>query len=139
MRWLAACAFVALAVLACPACGETQPACFAGDYRSCTCDGGAAGYQACKGEDGYGACVCDGTTPGVDASALEASVDASADAADAGLLPFMSPCTTNEQCDTGLCFPFNAKGPKCSKPCKTNDDCGPPSTGCNNQGVCKAP
>jgi hypothetical protein len=134
MRWLIACA---IAVLTVAACGEEQPACFVGEYRSCACATGAAGYQRCVSSDGYGACVCDGTTPGVDASALpEASVDAGSDA---GLLPFLSACQTNEQCASGLCFPFNAKGPRCSKACKVNEDCEAPSTGCNNQGVCKAP
>jgi hypothetical protein len=133
MRWLAACA-VGLSLVA--ACAEDRPACYTGDFRACACAGGASGYQACVSPDGYGACVCDGTTPGLDASAVEASVDAGAES---GLLPFMSACATNDQCDTGLCFPFNAKGPRCSKPCKTDGDCAPPSPGCNNQGVCKAP
>jgi hypothetical protein len=140
MRWLAPCA-VALLIVA--ACADDQPACFAGDFRGCTCPGTGAnaspapGYQACLGADGYGACVCDGTTPGLDASAFPA--DAGDAGADSALIPFMSPCDTNEQCETGLCFSFNQKGTRCSKPCKTNDECTPPSTGCNGQGVCKAP
>jgi hypothetical protein len=67
------------------ACGEEQRACYAGDYRSCRCANGAAGYQQCDvAFDGYFACVCDGRTPGVDGGP-DAQVEAAvADSGDAG-------------------------------------------------------
>ena len=55
------------------------------------------------------------------------------------LLTFMTACETNEQCETGLCFNFNSKGPHCTTSCIAPTDCAAPSPGCNNKGVCKAP
>lgn len=66
--------------------------------------------------------------------------DAMADPSDAGdKLPFMSMCATDEQCDTGLCFDFNAHGPHCTHACESDLDCEDPSPGCNGKGVCKRP
>lgn len=137
-RGVLAVALLALGLVA--ACEDAQPACFEGDYASCTCEAGGSGFRACLvSQDGYGACVCDGRVPGLDASLIVDAGDAGDGPVDAGKLPFMSACQSDEQCNTGMCFTFNAKGPKCSKSCKTADECPPPSTGCNNQGVCKAP
>jgi hypothetical protein len=58
---------------------------------------------------------------------------------DGGLLPFMSPCEDNEDCESGLCFAFNAAGPHCTHSCTVDDDCEAPSPGCNGMGVCKRP
>ena len=60
---------------------------------------------------------------------------------DGGLIPFMEACTLgiDEQCDTGLCFDFNTKGPHCTHACAVDTDCAAPSPGCNGMGVCKAP
>jgi hypothetical protein len=138
MRRLSSSVIATWVVLACAACGEDQPACFAGDHRACACASGAAGYQACSASgDGYERCVCDGRTPGLDGSVEAAASDGGA--GDAALASFMQPCQTNADCATDLCFPFNAKGPYCSKPCKDSSECEAPSTGCNNQGVCKVP
>ena len=69
-----------------------------------------------------------------------AGVDAGAESADAGdPLPYMSECQTNDQCESDLCFSFNAKGPHCTHGCVNDEDCAEPSPGCNNMGVCKAP
>lgn len=73
----------------------------------------------------------DNSSPDANAGPL---VDASGE-----LLPFMSECTENSQCETNLCFQFNSKGPHCTHECTTADDCEAPSPGCNNKGVCKAP
>jgi hypothetical protein len=123
----ACCLFAAWLMSVLTACEEPRE-CYPGDYRACAC-GEERGYQRCD-EDAYAACVCDGTTPGL--------VDASGGGG-GGLLPFMSPCNQDAECETGLCFLFPAKGPYCSKPCSVPADCPPPSTGCNNMGVCKAP
>jgi hypothetical protein len=127
-----------LAVLA-PACGGKETPCYAGDWQRCDCATGGSGYQQCSADgEAYGACDCSGNIPGV--PSLDGSVDAPAESApDAGLLPFMSPCEKNEECVTGNCFPFNSKGPHCTKPCTQATDCPPPSTGCSNMGVCKSP
>jgi hypothetical protein len=122
LPWL----FLAAVVLA--ACGDDAPACYEGEYAACRC-GAAEGYQRCEGES-YGVCTCDGTTPGLVATGGHGGGDT---------LPYMSPCDDDAQCETGLCFPFNAKGPHCSMACGSPDDCPPPSTGCNNMGICKAP
>jgi len=128
------------------ACVADRPTCYAGDYLGCTCAGTTHGYQVCNAAgDGYGACVCDGTTPGVDASAAPTpAVDAAPEAsAEAGAKKgFLAPCTSAEECASGLCQLFPAKGSFCSNRCTAptaSVDCPPPSTGCNAQGVCKAP
>jgi hypothetical protein len=108
--------------------------CYEGEYRACLCEDGARGYQQCIGE-AHGACVCDGTTPGL----TTAGSGGGGGAGGGALLPFMAECEENEQCETGLCYFFNAKGKFCSKPCMTPDDCPPPSPGCNGMGICKAP
>jgi hypothetical protein len=134
---LVACGLAALLAPASAACGKEEPACFSGDHRACSCAGGASGYQSCSASgEGYERCVCDGTTPGLDGS-FEAGTDAGH--GDAALAKLTEPCATNEECESGLCFPFNAKGPHCSKACTTNEQCEAPSTGCNNQGICKVP
>ncbi len=124
------------------ACTSEGTPCYPGDYLSCDCPGEGAprGLSQCSSDgSSYGACDCSGRVPGLvlppqDANASDASTaDASA------LLAFMAPCEKDAECDTGLCFVFNAKGPRCSHPCNTAGDCAPPSPGCNNEGVCKAP
>jgi hypothetical protein len=62
---------VAIIVVVIGACGVDYPTCYGGEYRSCTCDDGATGYQRCfPTQDGYGACVCGSpATPGLDAAA----------------------------------------------------------------------
>jgi hypothetical protein len=56
-----------------------------------------------------------------------------------GQLEYLEACQTNEQCQSGLCFNFNQKGPHCTKECTTAAECPAPSPGCNGMGVCKAP
>ncbi len=137
------------------ACTDDGRPCYPQDYRACACPPGTAaaaasthGFQQCTADgQGYGACDCSGAVPGVtaapDAGALDAASEGAPVASEAGdasaLLPFMSACETNEQCDTGLCFNFNAKGRHCSKPCTQASECPPPSGGCSNMSVCKAP
>jgi hypothetical protein len=118
-------------------CREDRPACYAGDHQACTCVGGGSGYQGClEEEERFGVCVCDGTTPGLDGSFEAGATEAAAPDAK---VPFLGVCVANEDCATGVCFTFNAKGTLCSHACKTEGDCEPPSTGCNLQGICKAP
>jgi len=50
---------------------------------------------------------------------------------------FGASCTKNEDCDTKLCFDFNAKGKRCTQPCKAGSDCPDANLGCNGMGVCK--
>ena len=57
----------------------------------------------------------------------------------AALLGFMETCVQDEDCESGLCHVYNAKGPKCTLACQVDADCPSPSPGCNNMGVCKAP
>jgi hypothetical protein len=78
------------------------------------------------------ACGAEDSGPGDD----EASPDAGTEP-----LPFMSECTLgeDEQCETGLCYNFNMKGPHCTHACEVDADCEAPSPGCNGMGVCKAP
>jgi hypothetical protein len=82
-----------------------------------------------------GACAAQDDGPSVPAAdASMATLDAGA-----GQLPFMAECASNEQCQTGNCYPFGMKGPHCTKPCTSAADCPAPSPGCNNKGLCKAP
>jgi len=70
-------------------------------------------------------------------SGADASVGGDVDGGD--LLPFMSDCTSSDQCDTGLCYSFNMGAMLCTHDCVTDDDCEAPSPGCNGMGVCKRP
>ena len=122
-------------------CVAEPPGCYPGDHLGCSCSEtqGKTGYRACS--DGqYGACVCDGSTPGL-AGIGGAGGQTPGTGGEGGTdkQPFLAPCDHDEECITGLCHAFNAKGPRCSKPCETSSDCPPPSPGCNNKGVCKAP
>jgi hypothetical protein len=56
-------------------------------------------------------------------------------------LKFMDPCVAGQdaQCETNLCYTFNMRGPHCTARCTQACECPPPSGGCNNMGVCKAP
>jgi hypothetical protein len=129
-------------------CGASDGACYPTDWRACACDdsgaagsgtgsssgagggggsgsgsgaGHTSGYQQCNAQGtAYGACDCSGVIPGLTTGGPPA-------------------CTTNEECETGLCYPFSAKGPHCTMPCDSPSDCPPPWTGCNNMGVCKVP
>ncbi len=114
------------------ACDDARSrACLPGDFIECRCSGGEVGYASCDDEGaGYGACEFCGSSP------LAAG---GAGGGGGGLLPFLSECATDDECDTGLCHPFNAKGPHCSHPCELDTDCEPPSTGCNGMGICKVP
>jgi hypothetical protein len=147
-------ACLAAAVIVAASCsGQSTTSCYPGDRQSCACSGGGTGFQTCEASGQLGACAC-GSGAGGGASAASSSAsgsgtggsdggaggkDAGGDAADGGLLPFMSPCTANAQCETGLCWNFPTKGSHCSKMCATDADCPPPSPGCNPQGVCRAP
>lgn len=49
-----------------------------------------------------------------------------------GLLPFGADCTDNEECESGLCYPFGM-GPKCTVECPADpEDCPGPLKECNN-------
>jgi hypothetical protein len=131
------------------ACSTKGNDCYQGDRTSCTCAGAQSGFATCGADGQLGACTCGGTggggttsttATGGDAGAGgSASADGGTDAGDGGLLPFMSPCTTDAQCETMLCWSFPSKGPHCSKMCTTDTDCPPPSPGCNPQMICRAP
>lgn len=135
---------VALVAFACTQ--DDEPACYPGDQLACDCPGEtgkASGFRACDAARRiFGACLCDGTTPGVDAGGAtvpDGGVDAGPAATKRG---FLEACTTDTDCESKLCFTFAAKGARCTRACKPETaatDCPPPSTGCNNQGVCKAP
>lgn len=133
-------------------CAEKRT-CYAGDFEACTCDDGRAGYAACDAEkDVYGACGSCGAVPGL-ASGSGGSGSGSSASGGGGSggaggasvttssakLGFMETCVNDEDCESGMCHVYNAKGPKCTLPCTSAADCPPPSPGCNNMGVCKAP
>jgi hypothetical protein len=112
--------------------------CYEGDYRSCGCADGARGYQPCLGTT-FGACVCDGTTPGLLTTTTSSGAGGAAGSGGAPLLPFMSECEDSAECETKSCYFYAAKGSFCTQPCTSPADCPPPSSGCNNKGVCKPP
>ncbi len=120
---------LALAAVLAWACHE-PPACYDGEFQACLC-GATRGYQVCAAGE-YRECVCDGT-PGLGGGG------GTGGAGGGGLLPFMAACTTDEECETGLCYDFPAKGMFCSHSCSGPGDCQPPSPGCNGMGICKAP
>lgn len=57
------------------------------------------------------------------------------------LLPFGSSCEDDDECASGLCFPFGSDGPHCTIECEDASTCPPQNTGddpkCSNHGVCK--
>src|SRR5262245_41889813 len=112
---------LACAALAAASCAESDGECYPTDWRACTCNGGAEGYQQCGADGAYGACNCSGNIPGLTTSA--GTGGSGGGGGDGGKLGFMEPCMTDEQCETGLCHPFNAKGPHCSMPCTADSDC----------------
>jgi hypothetical protein len=121
-----------------PSCEDGQRFCYPGDYRSCDCPEANTGYQQCdQSGDAYGACDCSGQVPGLASGpGGEGGLGGGGSGA---LLPDASPCDEDEQCESALCFPFNAKGPHCTKSCAGSEDCPPPFDGCNMMGVCKVP
>ncbi|HEY2748096.1 MAG TPA: hypothetical protein VGL86_25910 [Polyangia bacterium] len=81
---------------------------------------------------------CGGDLPPEGASDL---ANGDALAADMSLLPFGSPCMTNAQCASNLCF-VGGNQTFCSLPCtiatQTQDCPVPPTSGtCNMKGYCK--
>lgn len=133
--WLAAGSF-ALCMLG-ASCSDEAPACYDGEYLACSC-ADADGFQRCE-RGAYAACVCDGTVPGLETVATPGGAGGQGGQGGAPLLGFLETCDDDDECETGLCHRFNAKGPKCSTTCGVDDDCPPPSPGCNKMGVCKAP
>ncbi|MBK8252819.1 MAG: hypothetical protein IPK82_09140 [Polyangiaceae bacterium] len=112
-------------------CSPKQ-ACYEGDYMACTCDNGQPGFAACDVDaDAYGECAYCGSVPGLTIG--------QGGTGGSELAAFMDNCTQNSDCETGLCFNYTSKGPKCTLPCESDTDCPSPSPGCNNKGVCKAP
>jgi hypothetical protein len=56
-----------------------------------------------------------------------------------GSVVFGEACTTNEDCESGVCNEFGQTGPLCTIECTTADECPEGSEGkkCNQKGVCK--
>jgi hypothetical protein len=120
----------ALLALAGARCHDT-PLCYEGDYIACRCADGRSGFAACaEGGEAYGECACD-ELPGVQPP------DGTGGQGGGGLLPLYVPCEDDAECESGLCYPFNAFGPHCTQPCEDANDCPAPSSGCNGKGVCK--
>lgn len=133
----------AFVIVAISACGTSYPPCYRGEYRACSCEAQSAGsfttgYQACSvTEDGFGACTCDGTTPGVDGGRDAAPADATPVTSEG---TYLTSCETTACVDpTTICFSYDSKGKRCTKTCKVDSDCPPPSPGCNPKSVCKLP
>lgn len=126
---------------------EAAPVCYEGDFIACECADGRRGFAACdRSKDAYGACGYCGAVPGAGGTESAAGSggagggsSSSGSSGGSALLGFMETCSSNEECESGLCHNFNAKGPKCTQPCSTDADCPDPVIGCNNMGVCKAP
>jgi hypothetical protein len=55
------------------------------------------------------------------------------------LLPFGAACTTNADCQSNLCFNFQARGMFCTEMCVNGVCPEASSSGCNGMGVCKVP
>jgi hypothetical protein len=131
--------FVAVATLCAAACAMEGRPCGPDDYEYCDCPSGSLGYAQCAPDgSGYGSCDCSGKIPEGAGILVDAGApDADAAGTDAGLASFLAPCTDDSDCETHLCFPFNAFGPHCTLPCEKDSDCPPPSSGCSGMGVCK--
>lgn len=135
-RWL-----LALSALLSGACDAT-PVCYEGDKQACTCDDEQCGFATCDvAANEYGACGSCGLVPTATGTTLACEKEGGGGGAGGAppLLAFLETCESDEECETGLCHNFNAKGPKCTMACQTDGDCPEPSPGCNMMGVCKAP
>lgn len=137
-----------------PACLDGDRACYPSDWRACACADGAPGYAQCDAAgEAYGACDCSGMVPGLTTGPASSSGVGGAGQGGGGaggdggatgsggapLQGFLEDCALAEECESGICHNFPAKGPKCTLQCAGPADCPPPSTGCNMMGVCKAP
>lgn len=135
------------------ACASSRT-CYSGDFEACTCADGRAGFAACDaGGEAYGACGSCGEVPGLAGSGASGGGGSGGGTSGGGgagggtaslttsteKLGFLETCTMDEDCESGICHVYAAKGPKCTLTCQTAADCPPPSPGCNNMGVCKAP
>jgi hypothetical protein len=138
------CRLLALALVSLVAafsgCGSDGAACYPTDWEACTCADGARGYHQCTASgDAYGTCDCSGATPGlVLLDAGPGPGDAAPDQTSA-LASYLAMCKDNADCESNVCFTFNAKGPHCTIACNADADCPAPSPGCSHMGVCKAP
>lgn len=124
-------------------CSETR-ACYEGDFEACTCSDGREGFAACDVAKGtYGACGSCGDVPGLTTS-LGGGGSAGGGGAGGAMtssakLGFLESCEKDEDCESGICHVYTAKGPRCTLACQTAADCPSPSPGCNNMGFCKVP
>ena len=99
-----------------------------------------AGVPACADDEpGVGEPTADAALAAPDADPADPDAAPGAPDAAPGDLPFLSTCTSNEDCESGLCFNFNAKGLHCTHACQSAADCEAPSPGCNGMNVCKVP
>jgi hypothetical protein len=78
-----------------------------------------------------------------DAADTEATAGSDADGEDApdgsGGLPFAATCSSNDDCESQLCFSFPSKGMRCTKSCGSPAECPAASVGCNSKGICSVP
>lgn len=144
VRLAAVLASSTLLPLLAPACGSDAAngkACSPSDFVPCTCQNGASGLSRCNAAGtGYDSCTCsDGGPMGTPEGGKISGDGGARDGATAGSLPFLSPCTTNAECASNDCYPFNMKGPHCTKSCSADGDCPSPSPGCSPVGICRVP
>jgi len=90
-----------------------------------------------------GACGSSEDDPDEDDPIVEADAGAQLGDPDSGgtVVDYMEPCDgADVACAEQLvCFQFNSRGQHCTHNCAVDSDCAPPSRGCSNMGVCKAP
>ena len=120
-------------------CAVDGRPCAPDDYAYCDCPSGARGYAQCAADgSGYGGCDCSGNIPEGAGVLIDLGAEPpDAGASDSGLAGFLEVCSEDGECETGLCFPYNAFGPHCTTPCDKDSECPPPSPGCSGMGVCK--
>jgi len=97
--------------------------------------GGAGGSGGTSGSGGSGG--TGGSGGMIDAPMHDGSM-ADAEGGDAGLLPFGSNCSRNDQCQSGVCF-MGGGQQFCSYHCSATMPCPvPPTPGqCNGMGYCR--
>ncbi len=96
-------------------------------------------FAACSGAT-YG--ELDGGMPGAGEHASDGGTQMIV-VPDGGKLPLYAACSSSDQCESGICNSYPAKGGSfCVNACTPDDQattCPPPSTGCNHMGFCKVP
>lgn len=129
-------AVVALASLAAVGCGDDDGSGGGGGGTSTSTNGPATTTTTSTGGSTSGS-----TNSSSDASSSSSTTGtgpATTASTGGGMAQFGEACTENEDCESDVCHNFpNQGGMLCTLTCNDDDECPPPSSGCNMMGFCR--